>query len=57
MKDDVPTFARYVSLSREEAVGIALETPYFGKTDDRFYPEKAIMLGRCVAEAVRRYLR
>lgn len=56
MKDDVPTFARYVSLSRDEAVGMALETTYFGRADDRFDPGKAIMLGRCVAEAIRKYL-
>ena len=50
-----PTFAKYMITEVGAEIAFTLETTYFGEADNVVSAEKCIALGRCFAEAIRKY--
>jgi hypothetical protein len=54
-KQNLPCCGHYMR-RRGLEVSFSLETAYFGKPENRFTQERGIELGRCFAEAIRKYI-
>ena len=55
-KGGATTFASYVAKRLENEVAFTLETAYFGKEDNRVSQERLLELGKCFAQALRKYI-
>jgi len=52
---DSPCFGWYMNVVANAKIAFTLETTYFGKEDNIFSQENSVELGRCFAQAMRRY--
>ena len=50
-----PTFAKYMASEVGAEISFTLETTYFGESDNIVSTEKCIALGRCFADAIKKY--
>lgn len=54
-KSTTPCFSYYMNRVAKSRLAFSLETPYFGTNDHIFNQENSVELGRCFADAIRKY--